>query len=133
MADETNDFHLPTINQKRVTDFEKGVENDLVKEIYKSKFFEHFYTHNFDIDIVSNGKKNKNEQFHRFNLFIKDMFEHHRYYMQDMIGFLEEDLLDTKQVLSCLNEENYYELRYELSFKYHRKQQESKIDLLVEE
>lgn len=133
MTDEVNDFHLPTLNQKKGSDFEKGVENDLIKEIYKSKFFEKFEATGLDLDIVSNGKKNRNEQFHLFNLFLKDMFENQRYYMQDMVSFLVEDVLETKQVLNCLNEENRYELEYEMKFKYHIKQNESKIDLLLED
>lgn len=133
MAEETSDFHLPTLTQKKGTDFEKSVENDLIKEIYKTKFLEKFEATGLDIDVVSNGKKNRNEQFHLFNLFLKEMFEHNRYYMQDMVSFLVEDMLDTKQVLNCLNEENRYELEYEMKFKYHIKQNESKIDLLLED
>lgn len=127
------EFILPTINQKRGSDYEKGVENDLVKELYKQKFLDKFYALGLDIDVISNGKKNKNEQFHKFNLFIKDMFENHRYFMHDMIEFMQEDMLETKQVLLCLNEENMYELRYELQVKYHIKHKESKIDLIMEE
>lgn len=137
--EEIQSFHLPTINQKRSTDYERTNENELIKEIYKTKFFLEFDKHSFDLEMISNKEKDKdkevekkkNEEYHRFNLFIKEMFEKNRYYMQDIVTFLEEDLIDTKQVLSCLNEENYYELRHELSVKYNKKHNESKIDLIV--
>ena len=127
------EFVLPSIEQKRGSSFATGVENDMVKDIYKTNFLSKFYEMNLDIDTICNGKKNKNEQFNKLNLLIKDMYEHHRYFMQDMFTFLEEDLMDTKQVWACFNEENMYELRYELSVKYHVKQNESKIELMMEE
>lgn len=131
--DNLSEFMQPSLAPKRENNFEKSVENDIVRSCLKSRFFENLSLENLDLDIVSNGKRNKNEQFHLFNLFLKKMYEHKRIYMHDMVQFLEEDWFDVKTVLNCLNEENTYILREELAIKYNRKQKTSNLEFLIEE
>lgn len=131
--DNLTEFYQPSLTPKRENNFEKNTENDIVRSVLKTRFFDKLTLENLDLDIVSNGKRNRNEQFHKFNLFIKMMYENHRILMHDMVQFLEEDWFDYKSVLQCLNEENYFILREELQIKYHRKQKRSKLELLIEE
>ena len=109
----------------------KNIEEDLVRSVLKKRFFESLSQMSLDMDVVVNGRRNKNEQFHRFNLFVKDMYES-RILMQDIFYFLEEDLFDTKTVLSCFNEENLFLLREELAIKYSKKKK-SNLNFLIEE
>lgn len=110
---------------------EKSIENDIIRKVMKDKFFNEMKPYDFNFDVISSGKRNKNESFHIFNLFLKNMYEEHRILMTDMILFLEEDLFEVKPLLLCLNEENTVILREELSIKYRRKK--SKLELLLED
>lgn len=110
---------------------EKSIENDIIRKVMKDKFFNEMKPYAFNFDVISSGKRNKNESFHIFNLFLKNMYEEHRILMTDMVLFLEEDLFEVKPLLLCLNEENTVILREELSIKYRRKK--SKLELLLED
>lgn len=110
---------------------EKSIENDIIRKVMKDKFFNEMKPYDFNFDVISSGKRNKNESFHIFNLFLKNMYEEHRILMTDMVLFMEEDLFEVKPLLQCLNEENTVILREELSIKYRRKK--SKLELLLED
>ncbi len=131
--DNLSEFYQPSLTPRRENNFEKNTENEIVRSCLKSKFNKFLSLEELDLDIVSNGKRNKNEQFHKFNLFIKNMYENHKILMHDMVQFLEEDWFDYKIVIQCLNEENYFILREELLIKYRRKQKRSKLELLLED
>lgn len=126
------EFDRPSLAPKREPNSERNNENEIVRSVLKKKFFDRLENHKFNLDIISNGKRNKNEQFHRFNLFIKEMYEE-RILMTDMFFFLEEDVFDTKTTLSCFNEENTLILKEELAIKYHRRHKKSKLELLIED
>ena len=128
--DNLSEFYQPTLAPRRENNYEKNTENEIIRNCLKSKFFDKLNLENLDLDLVSNGKRSKNEQFHKFNLFIKYMYEKHRIYMHDMVQFLEEDIFETKMVLQCLNEENYLILREELAIKYNKKRKSNLIELL---
>jgi hypothetical protein len=110
---------------------EKSMENDIIRKVMKDRFYSEMKPYNFNFEVISSGKRNKNESFHVFNLFLKNMYEEHRVFMTDMVLFMEEDLFEIKPVLQCLNEENTLILREELSIKYKRKK--SKLELLLED
>lgn len=126
------EFDRPSLTPKREPNSERNNENEIVRSVLKKKFFDRLNGHKFDLDIISNGKRNRNEQFHRFNLFIKEMYEE-RILMTDMFFFLEEDVFDTKTTLSCFNEENTLILKEELAIKYCRRHKKSKLELLIED
>lgn len=117
--------------KKEFNNPEKSMENDIIRKVMKDNFFNEMKPYAFDFDVISSGKRNKNEAFHIFNLFLKNMYEEHRILMTDMVLFMEEDLFEVKPLLQCLNEENTVILREELSIKYRRKK--SKLELLLED
>lgn len=123
------EFMMQSLTPKK--EIYKNIEEDLVRDVLKKRFFKSLSEMSLDMDVVVNGRRNKNEQFHRFNLFVKDMYES-RILMQDIFYFLEEDLFDTKTVLSCFNEENLFLLREELAIKYSKKKK-SNLNFLIEE
>lgn len=100
---------------------ERDVEFEQTKRITKSIFFKELETRGIDLDVVANGKRIKNEHFHNFNLAIIDLNEDRLIDITDMVLFLEEDMFEMKVVVSCLNEENLYLLREELSKRYNIK------------
>lgn len=125
------DYSQPSLVQKREPNSEKNVETEIIRSVLKSKFFEEMSKYSFDFDLISSGKRNKNEEFHKFNLFIRDMYEEVRILMSDMALFLEEDLFDAKTVIQCFNEENMIILREEFSIKFRRKK--SRLEILIDE
>ena len=130
---ELYEFMQPNLNPKREQGFQKNTENEIIRSCLKSKFFEYLAKENLDLDIVANGKRNRNEQFHIFNLFIRKMYEEHKILMTDMILFLEEDWFEMKVAANCFNEENLLYLKEELAIKYHRKIRKSFLEDLIEE
>lgn len=127
-----DDFTQDDIRPKRGAMVDRNAEEELFKKLQKSTFIAKLDNMHLDLAVVSNGRRNKNEQFHRFNLFIKDMFDHH-YSMQDMITFMDEDYFEVKIVLNCLNEENRYNLEEEMLSKYNIKKRKTKLSILVQE
>lgn len=69
------------------------------------------------LELVSSGKRVKNESFHRFNLFISGQIKTKNIHLSDIAIFLEEDFFEFKAVLNCFNEENLYLLREEMAGK----------------
>jgi hypothetical protein len=128
-----DEFLLDEIKPKKEFLVDRDLETDIFKRISKSLFIEELEKMKFDLELVSNGRRNKNEHFHKFNLFIKRMNTEQKFSMCDMFIFMEEDYFDTKTVMGCLNEENIYVLREEASIRFNRKQKKSRLTLLIEE
>ena len=129
--DDYIDYSQPSLVQKRDSGSEKNMETEIIRNVLKNRFFEEMSKYNFDFDLISSGKRNKNEEFHKFNLFIRDMYEEVRILMSDMALFLEEDLFDAKTVTQCFNEENMIILREEFSIKFKRKK--SRLEILIDD
>lgn len=127
-----DEFMLVEIKPKKDSMIERNVEGEIFKRMSKLKFTEKLEALNLDMNIVSNGRRNKNEQFHRFNIFIKELHSTN-FPMQDIAMFLEEDYFEMKQVVTCFNEENRFILEEELTKKYNIKHKKTKLSLIVEE
>jgi hypothetical protein len=69
------------------------------------------------LELVSSGKRVRNESFHRFNLFVSNQIREKNIQLSDIAIFLEEDYFEFKAVLNCFNEENLYLLREEMAGK----------------
>jgi hypothetical protein len=126
------EFEKASLNPKRESNSERNNENEIVRNVLKKRFFERLVEYNLDLDTIANGKRNRNEQFHMFNLFLKEMYEK-RFLMTDMFYFLEEDVFDVKTALSCFNEDNTCILREELAIKHHKTQRKSNLELLIDD
>ena len=90
---------------------QRDAESEQVKKIAKEQLYGEIKKHNIDMDVVSNGKKVGNDNFHRFNLLVRRLNRIESISLSDIAFYMEEDLFDFKVVLSCLNEENIYLLR----------------------
>jgi hypothetical protein len=53
--------------------------------------------------------------------------------MEDMALFLEEDYFDAKTTVNCLNEENLYVLREEMTVRHKIKRKKTRLSLIIEE
>lgn len=127
-----DEFMIDEIKPKKDSMVDRDLETEIFKRIVKSTFLEELEKLNVDLTVVSNGRRNKNEQFHNFNIFVKNMHTVRKISMQDIASFLEEDFFDTKTVLNCLNEENLYILREEMAKRYNIKQTKSRLSLIIE-
>lgn len=111
---------LDRITVKKDFWVERNPEVEQTKKIMKTEFFEELDKLKLDMDLVSNGKRVKNESFHRFNLFLSNIIKTKNIQLSDVAIFLEEDYFDFKAVLNCFNEENLYLLREEMAGKLPR-------------
>lgn len=112
---------------------QRDAESEQVKKIAKEQLFGEIKKHNIDMDVVSNGKKVGNDNFHRFNLLVRRLNRIESISLSDIAFYMEEDLFDFKVVLSCLNEENIYLLREELVKRFNYKKKKTKLKEFMEE
>ena len=128
-----DDFLLDEIKPKKDSLVDRDLESDIFRRLTKAVFVEELERLNLDLEMVSNGRRIKNEHFHRFNIFIKDMNMNRKYSMEDMALFLEEDYFDAKTTVNCLNEENLYVLREEMTVRHKIKRKKTRLSLIIEE
>lgn len=128
-----DEFLLDEIKPKKDSLVDRDLETDIFKRISKDVFTKELSKLNLDFSLVSNGRRHKNEHFHRFNIFIKDMNYVKKFSIHDMALFMEEDFFEMKTVINCFNEENLYVLREEVSHRYNIKRTKSRLDLIIEE
>lgn len=125
------EFMLDEIKPKKDSMVEKNAEFDIFKKMLKQQFEVQLKDLKLDMTIVSNGRRNKNEQFHIFNIFIKKMYNNN-FSIADMAMFIEEDYFEMKTVVSCFNEENRFLLEEELAERFNIKRKRTRLSLLVE-
>jgi hypothetical protein len=104
-----------------LTDQNIEMEEDVIHNISKDKFFTILKKYNIDLVKVSNKKKAFNDDFHRFNLIIKKLKNDDRISMIECAKFLYIDYFKEREVLDCFNEENRYELKREIYKMYESK------------
>lgn len=112
---------------------QRDAESEQVKKIAKEQLYGEIKKHNIDMEIVSNGKRVGNDNFHRFNLLVRRLNRIESISLSDIAFYLEEDLFDFKVVISCLNEENVYLLREELVKRFNYKKKKTKLKEFMEE
>jgi len=112
---------------------QRDAESEQVKKIAKEQLYGEIKKHNIDMDVVSNGKKVGNDNFHRFNLLVRRLNRIESISLSDIAFYMEEDLFDFKVVLLCLNEENIYLLREELVKRFNYKKKKTKLKEFMEE
>lgn len=112
---------------------QRDAEAEQVKKITKEQLYNEIKKHNIDMDIVSNGKRVGNENFHRFNLLVRRLTRLESLTLSDIAFYLEEDYFDFKVVISCFNEENVYLLREELVKRFNYKKKKTKLKEFIED
>lgn len=114
---------LDRITVKKDFWVERNPEVEQTKKIMKTDFFIELSKLSKSqkietfLELVSSGKRVKNEAFHRFNLFVSNQIREKNIQLSDIAIFLEEDYFEFKAVLNCFNEENLYLLREEMAGK----------------
>jgi len=107
---------MPKVKRDHIDD--KFSLSDLNSQLCKSDFFKAIKKEKIDLDVVVEKEKSSNEDFHKFNFLIKSLCGEGKITMIECATFLYEDYFKMNEVLSCLNEDNTYRLRSELSKKY---------------
>lgn len=98
------------------------LEHDYAEDIDKRSFFEMLKKENIDLDMVSDRKKDQNENFHKFNILINRLYYDGKLEVKNAAIFLYKDYFDTfDQVLCCFDEFNLYILKYEMANNHHKK------------
>jgi hypothetical protein len=112
---------------------QRDAESEQVKKIAKEQLYAEIRKHNINMEIVSNGKRVGNDNFHKFNLLVRRLNKLESFTISDIAFYLEEDLFDFKVVVSCFNEENVYLLREELIKRFNYKKKKTKLKEFMEE
>lgn len=112
---------------------QRDAESEQVKKIAKEQLYAEIKRHDINMEIVSNGKRVGNDNFHKFNLLVRRLNKLDSFTISDIAFYLEEDLFDFKVVVSCLNEENVYLLREELVKRFNYKKKKTKLKEFMEE
>ena len=76
MSEETttiDSFLLDEIKPKKDCMVNRDLESDIFKNLSKEVFTSEMEKMDLDLNLVSNGRRSKNEHFHKFNIFIKMM------------------------------------------------------------
>lgn len=109
-----------TLKPRHNTHVERDIEMEQFKRISKSNFYKEIENRGINLEVVPSGKKG-NEDFHLFNILVKDLNENILLDMMDIVLYLEEDMFEMKTAVLCFNEENLYLLREEMSKKFNIK------------
>lgn len=124
-------YQRKTLTPKREP-LDRSQEDDILRTVSKQKFYDLIKLEGINLEIVSNGKRNRNEEFHKFNLFVNKIYNDHRFLMTDLFLYLEEDWFDAKTTANCFNEENLVILREESTIRFHKKSKKQLMFLIDE-
>lgn len=98
------------------------VEYEYADDIDRKEFFKMLEEKQIDLDMVSNRKKDQNEQFYKFNILVNELYYSGKMDMKTIAIFLFKDFFDDyNQVLRCFDEFNTYILKYDMAGNHHRK------------
>jgi len=111
MSDES--FDDMTLDPVKSSYSNRNVEEELEKRMTRDLLIETILINELDIKKIS-GKKNGNDQFHKFNIIIKDLVLNGAFTFVEVACFIEETYFDMRSVLKCFNEENLLILKQEL-------------------
>lgn len=125
-------YMIEEIKPKKDATVDSTSEQDIMKRMIKTQFLADLEATGINMEAVSNGRRYKNEEFHKFNLFIDGMSNDKNISLVDIVLFLEEAYFDMRTVLKCLNEENEYNLKYEASRQFNIKIKKSKLESIIE-
>lgn len=107
-------------------------DDDIFSKINHEQFFKILKEENIDIDqIVLKRKKNDYLPFHKFNFILKELHYEKKICMTESCVFLLNEMLDVKDTLSCLNDENRYILRTSLAERHNKKLKRSTLDMFM--
>jgi hypothetical protein len=122
---------IEEIKPKKDATVYKSAENDIMNRLNRVKFIELLESSGINMEMVANGKRNKNEEFHKFNIFIDTMNNDENISMIDICMILEETYFDMKTIIKCFNEENEYALRDEVARAFNVKRFRSKLEKII--
>jgi len=123
---------LEKISIKKDFWVQRDAEFEQIKKITKEQLFNELSKHDIDMEVVSNGKRVGNSQFHMFNLIIRKLHTREHLSLSDIAFFLEEDYFDFKKVVACFNEENMYLLREEMVKRFNYKKKKTRLKEFIE-
>jgi hypothetical protein len=97
---------------------QEELDYDVIKQMDKKAFFKLIEDNNIDLDEVVKKKKDRNVNFHRFNLLVREQCEKGHLNIVEIAVYLYTDYFKTNDVLECFDEYNNYDLRCEISNKF---------------
>lgn len=109
-------------------------EKELVSDILKREFFDWMEQNGYDLDrlkFIFNGKKLSSSEQSRFNIIIRKSRQEINISLTEIILFFEESFNRFKKILSVFDGETKFELKKELSKKFHIKLEETNLQEIL--
>jgi len=92
------------------------LEDDVMKKMNRDIFFSIFEKADIDLlKLAQKRKKNDYIPYHKFNFILKDLHQSEIIDITDACLHITTEILTEKDLTSCLNEENKYNLRVSLA------------------
>jgi len=96
-----------------------SLHDDVIDEDEFKTFLFRIEASGIDLDVlVKNKKRIKLDEFHRFNMMLRNMHKQNECGIIQSCVYLTRYYMDERQVMSILDDENLYELRMTLGKKH---------------
>lgn len=112
----------------------KSNENEVISEILRKEFFEWLEINGYNnerIKSIFDGIKISASEQSRFNILLRKAKKEKRISLTEMIMFFEESFEKFKKILSIFDSETKFELKKELSEKFHIKLDETNLEEIL--
>lgn len=112
----------------------KTNEKELVTGILRAEFFDWMEENGYDLDKLKNifdGKKLSASEQSRFNIMVRKAKKEANISLTEIIMFFEESFAKFKKILSVFDGETKFELKKELSEKFHIKLEETNLEEIL--
>jgi hypothetical protein len=109
---------------------EKLNEQELINEISKNEFFDWMTLNGYNFNKIKNvldNKKISTTEQYKFNEILRKAKKEVKISLIESIVFLEESFIKFKKIIDVLDNETKFELKKELSEKYHIKMDKSNL------
>ena len=109
-------------------------EKELVNNILRTEFFDWMKENGYDIDKITeifDGKKLSASEQSRFNIILRKSKKEMNISLTEIIMFFEESFEKFKKILQVFDGETKFELKKELSEKFHIKIEETNLEEIL--
>jgi len=112
----------------------KSNESEVISEILRNEFYKWMEENGYELEKIKSifdGTKLSATEQSRFNLLIRRAKKETNISLTEMIMFFEEQFAKFKKILTVFDGESKFELKKELSSKFHIKLEETNLEEIL--
>ena len=112
----------------------KSNESEVISEILRNEFYKWMEENGYELEKIKSifdGTKLSATEQSRFNLLIRRAKKETNISLTEMIMFFEEQFTKFKKILTVFDGESKFELKKELSSKFHIKLEETNLEEIL--